>query len=205
MFNIFQIIEIDHLDPDAAKMLVRRPWDGPYEGSRPTLVIDDDATDTIVEESAGHPWVLQMLCSSIVDYVNRIRTNVVRAETVIQAINDQVPARGGTIDYIWHGASPSGQLVLVALLDSVAEMLRDELVQVAAGILRTRGHEALVDVFLAQVGDGIRQLVVMGALRQGPSGYAFRVPLFRRVLELWGSRSDLERTAMNGLLNAHRS
>jgi hypothetical protein len=200
LFNIFEIKEMGRLDSDAARALVTSPWESARGGA--SLGIADDAVETILEETGNHPFMLQMLCSEIVHYANDIQSNVVRSTTVNEVIDRRMVGAGASDDYfrfMWDRASATGKLLLLSLLNSLTVMRRDELVAGAVGILHSYSRPDLIPRLHEEVDHSLQQLVGMEAMRLGPSGYAFGVPLFRRVLVYWDSLNDLERAAIEHL------
>jgi len=203
LFNVFQIKEMSRLDDEAAKALVLSPWATAADRTA-SLVIAEDAVETILEETGNHPWMLQMLCSEIVDHVNAIRSNVVRSSTVDQVIQQRLIGQGSAADtyfeHMWEQASGVGKLLLLALLNNLTVMRRDELAAGAIQILRAYSRPDLTAALLAGVDRNLKQLARMEAMRSSPGGYAYGVPLFRRVLAYRDSRDDgLARVAVNQL------
>jgi len=204
LFNIFKIVTMGRMDAEAARRLVTSPWEPGGSQADASLSFLPDAVYAILEETGNYPYFIQMLCSEVVDFVNVTHTSRVRLSTVQQVVERKMVAEGGaadlTFDYMWHGASPTGKLLLLTLLHRDLAMAHDELRMAARGLLESRGRADLVGKLLAQFDDSLTRLTYMDAVRHVPgAGYAFGVPIFRGLLVRKAERTDLEATTIDEL------
>jgi hypothetical protein len=199
MFNVFKIINLGVIEPDAARRLIRFPWQEDGD-SAPAgrLQLTDDAVGAILDEAGCYPYFVQLLCSEIVDYVNTVSFNaVVRYQTVVQVIERRMMSAGSPASehfaYLWERARRVGRLVLLELLRRPDSMGLRELRQSVTRRLTEVGVETPLDDF----DDTVRRLVVVHAVRRTPEGrIAFSIPLFRRLLVKRGEREDLQRSVL---------
>lgn len=204
LFNIFKIVTMGRMDNEAAHKLVTSPWESGGSLADAGLRFLDDAVYTILDEAGYHPYFIQMLCSEVVDFVNAVGSNQVRVSTVQQVVEQQMMFEGGAadlaFDYMWEGASPTGRLLLLTLLHRDLAMAHDELRAAARQLLEKRGQADLVGVLLRQFDDSLTRLMYMDAIRHVPgAGYAFSIPIFRRLLVRKAERIGLEAAAIEEL------
>ena len=207
LFNIFKIVTMARMDAEAARRLVTSPWEPGGRLADASLTFLPDAVYEILKEAGNYPYFIQMLCSEVVDYVNAAHTNQVRLSTVQQVVDRRMVAEGGaadlTFDYMWHGASPTGKLLLLTLLHRDLAMSHDELKIAARRLLENRGRADLVAMLFAQFDDSVTRLTYMDAVRHVPgAGYAFGVPIFRGLLVRKAERIDLEAATIDELAAA---
>jgi hypothetical protein len=204
LFNVFKIINLGLLDPDAARRLVLSPWEQDRdERDGSPLRFADDAVEAILEEAGHYPYFVQLLCSEIVDHVNRTRTGYVQYKTVLHVIERNMLTEGSAASehfaYLWDRAGGVGKLILLALLRHPGAMSRDELREAIVGLLGrdapdvpTAQARAALEVF----DDSMQRLVVVDAVRRAPGGgYSFGIPIFRRLLLRRNEQEDLEQAA----------
>jgi hypothetical protein len=204
LFNIFKIVTMGRLDTEAARRLVTSPWETGGNLANASLSILPDAVYAILEEAGYHPYFIQMLCSKVVDFVNSTRSNQVRFSTVQQVVDRRMVIEGSAadlaFDYMWHSASPTGRLLLLTLLHRDLAMAHDELKSAARRLLEDRGRADLVEVLLTQFDDSLTRLTYMDAVRHvSGAGYAFAVPIFRRLLVRKDERIGLEAATIEEL------
>ncbi len=207
LFNIFKIVTMGRMDAAAARRLVTSPWepDGSLAGA--ALSILPDAVQAILDETGNYPYFIQMLCSEVVHFVNAARSNQVRFSTVQQVIDQRIVMEEGAanlaFDYMWQGASPTGKLLLLTLLHHDLAMAHGELKTAARRLLEVHGRGDLGGMLLAQFDDSLTRLTYMGAVRHVPgAGYAFGIPIFRRLLVRKAERIDLEAAAIEELASS---
>ncbi len=204
LFNIFKIVTMGRMDTEAARRLVTSPWEPDGSLADAALSIHPDAVYAILEEAGNSPYFIQMLCSEVVNFVNAAQSNQVRFSTVQQVVDQRMVSEGGaadlTFDYMWQGASPTGRLLLLTLLHRDLAMAHDELKAAARRLLESRGRADLVAVLLTQFDDSLTRLTYMDAVRHLPgAGYAFGIPVFRRLLVRKAERIDLEAATIEEL------
>jgi hypothetical protein len=205
LFNVFKIINLGLLDPDAAKRLVLSPWEQESAvRDGPPLRFADDAVEAILEEAGRYPYFVQLLCSEIVDHVNRTRTGFVQYRTVLHVIERHMLTEGSAASehfaYLWDRAGGVGKLILYALLRHPGAMSRDELREAVRDLLGPDAGDGRATAALDAFDDSMQRLVVVDAVRHSPGGgYAFGIPIFRRLLLKRNEREDLRRAAHKAL------
>ena len=205
LFNVFKIINLGLLEPDDARRLVLSPWERDRDGpDGPPLRFADDAVEAILEEAGRYPYFVQLLCSEIVDHVNRTRTGYVQYKTVLHVIERNMLTEGSAASehfaYLWDRAGGIGKLILLALLRHPGAMSRDELKKAVQNLI---GHipAGRAPAALESFDDSMQRLVVVDAVRQVPGGgYSFGIPIFRRLLLRRNEREDLRRAAHEALV-----
>jgi hypothetical protein len=201
LFNVFKIINLGLLDPDAARRLVLSPWEqdrGERDG--PPLQFADDAVEAILEEAGHYPYFIQLLCSEIVDHVNRTRTGYVQYKTVLHVIERNMLIEGSAASehfaYLWDRAGGVGKLILLALLRHPGAMTRDELTGAMRALLVPEVAASRSPAVLEAFEESMQRLLVVDAVRRVPGGgYSFGIPIFRRLLLRRNEREDLRRDA----------
>ncbi|WP_203930536.1 ATP-binding protein [Virgisporangium ochraceum] len=197
LFNVFKIVPLSVLDPEAARRLILTPWEAVSPRSR--LRFADDAVETIIEEAGRYPYFIQLLCSEIVDYVNTTHTRYVQFKTVLQVIERQMMIPGSAawehFAYMWDRASGVGKLILLTLLSHPGAMDGAQLKATVRRHVVERAVRGDADP-LGDYDESLLRLVVVDAVREIPGGgYGFGIPLFRRLLMHRGEREDLEAVA----------
>jgi len=208
LFNVFKIIDLGLLEPDAARRLIRSPWqqdqDGRDVSGRSRLRFADDAVEAILEESGCYPYFIQLLCSEIVEHVNATRTSYVEHKTVFQVIEQQMVTESSAASehfaYLWDRAGGMGKLILLTLLRHPGVMAKDELEEAVQRYLRGNGLAGRASSLLPDYDDSLQRLLVVEAVQRAPGGgYRFGIPLFRRLLLKRNEREDLEEAAYQAL------
>lgn len=204
LFNIFKIVTMGRMDTEAASKLVTSPWEPDGSLADANLNILPDAVYEILDEAGNYPYFIQMLCSEVVNFVNAAQCNQVRFGTVQQVVERRMMVEGGAadlaFDYMWRGASPTGKLLLLTLMHRDLAMTHDDLKVAARQLLENCGRADLVRVLLEQFDDSLAGLAYVDAVRHVPNaGYAFGVPIFRRLLVRKAERADLEVAAVEQL------
>lgn len=206
LFNVFKIVTLGGLQPDAARRLIRSPWrqeHGPPD--TPRLLFEDAAVDAILTQTDRYPYFIQLLCSEIVGHVNAMRISVVRYETVFQVIEERLVGSGSAayehFAYLWDLADGIGKMILVALLRQPGLEPID--------LRQTVLHELLAEprpartAVLEAYDESLQRLETVNAVRRVPgSGYEFGIPLFRRLLLERDTRQDLADVARSAVTAA---
>lgn len=177
-FNLFKPINLGDLSFEEARRLVLTPVE--YLN----LQFLPEAVNAIYQITRGHPYFLQLLCSEIIQEVNREQTNYVTfelVEKVVQAIIRPGQAAEDHFHYLWDTATEMGQLVLALLNASREPLTRGELgaqVERAAAL-----HGALAPGWVArQLDESCKWLAqVLEAIgTDNRERYLLRRPLFAR-------------------------
>jgi len=114
-FNIAHHHEIRFLDDESARRLIREPV------AEYGLVYDDLAVNRILEITASHPYFVQLMCHSLVNYANTNRRSYITAEDLRTVVEDTIDLGEAHFRWLWEEASNKEQLVLAAL----TQLLRD--------------------------------------------------------------------------------
>ncbi|MFZ0159305.1 MAG: ATP-binding protein [Kineosporiaceae bacterium] len=213
LFNIFKIIDLGPLGVEAASRLILAPWQPEEgdtgEGPSARLQFADDAVLAIVHESGQHPYFVQMLCSYIVYYANRLRTSFIQHRTVMQVVEGMVvtePKAKQHLDYLWDSAGPLGKLILLELLRDPEPMRADALRHAVFRTLAEHGLSGAPAASPDAYEAGLRQLIDVSAVRELPQvAYQFAVPLLRRLVLRRSEHEDLDLSVSEALRHLERS
>jgi hypothetical protein len=111
LFNIATYKRITFLDADEVHRLVTEPV-APYG-----MEYDPLAVERIRRVTAGHPYFTQVVCHEMVAYHNEVERNYITV-TCVDHVLEQIIERGAAhFKYIWAGATPDEQRVMLALAD----------------------------------------------------------------------------------------
>ncbi|MFN8080496.1 MAG: ATP-binding protein [Kineosporiaceae bacterium] len=206
LFNIFKIIDLGALGPEATSRLILSPWQntgGTHESSGHELQFADDALLAIVHESGQHPYFVQMLCSYIVYHANRFRTNFIQHRTVMKVIEEIVvtePKARQYLNYLWGAAGPLGKAILLELLRDPEAVGADAL---RLAVNRRLARDDLLDLPVTSpeaYEASLQQLIDVSAVRELPHvAYQFAVPLLRRLVLRRSEHEDLDRSVSDAL------
>jgi hypothetical protein len=205
LFNVFKIVTLRLLEPEAARRLVRAPWDKVPQ--RSGLKFADDAVEKVVEEAGRYPYFIQLLCSEIVDHANAVQQSYVPYDTVVYVIDRQMTAANSPASehfaYLWDRASGIGKLILLVLLRHPGVMDGADLQATVRRQVDGLALQWRTDP-LDDYDDSLQRLVVVDAVRSVPGGgYGYGIPLFRRLLLNRGERDDLEAAAHQALIREY--
>ncbi len=109
LFNIALYHRLSALDDTAARALIVEPV-RPYH-----MIYDDLALDKMLRVTAGHPYFLQLLCYTLVNYRDQARKNYITLADVNQVLEEVVELGKAHFTYVWGQASSLERTVLVAL------------------------------------------------------------------------------------------
>jgi hypothetical protein len=108
LFNIALYWQIGYLSETAAHRLICEPVS-------PNVVYDDLALDKILRVTAGHPYFLQLVCYTLVNQVNRLRTGYITISDVNAAIEEMLRLGEVHFAYLWQRSSQTERALLTAL------------------------------------------------------------------------------------------
>jgi len=111
LFNIAAYKRITFLDDDEVRRLVTEPV-APYG-----LEYDPLAVDRILQVTAGHPYFTQVVCHELVAYHNEVQRNYLTVTCVDEVLGRIIERGEAHFKYLWAGAMPDEQRVLLALTD----------------------------------------------------------------------------------------
>lgn len=107
-----QVLKVSFLKPEEAHTLITQPIKDflDYE------VFGDDVVNKIIEVTNGHPFLVQALCSALIDYLNVEKRNKAQPEDVIIAIDEVIENWGDTyFRDLWDRINLNQRTCLLAL------------------------------------------------------------------------------------------
>jgi hypothetical protein len=177
LFNIAAYKRITFLDPAEVCRLVTEPVEA--HG----LEYDPLAIDRIYQVTAGHPYFVQVVCHEMVAFHNEEERNYMTV-TCVDTVLERIIERGEAhFKYIWAGAAPGEQKVMLALADLLPDPdAAANPAQVAEELAR-KGHD-LPEKGLAQALAHLRAKDIVA--RSGPQSslYRFKIDLIRRWIAI---------------------
>ena len=176
LFNIAAYKRITFLDEDEVRRLVTEPVEGYVE-------YDPLAVARIMQVTAGHPYFAQVVCHEMVAFHNEAERSYLTV-TCVDNVLERIIERGEAhFKYIWAGAAPDEQKVMLALADLLANAdAAANPAQVAEELAR-KGYELTED-------DQVHALVCLRSkdivTRSGPQSslYRFKIDLVRRWISI---------------------
>ena len=144
---------------------------------------DDQAVDQIIRVTAGHPYLMQLICSFLTDYYVETKKYHITLQDV-RRILDKV-LEGGAIhfDFIWKESSSNEQLILTVL----ANTLTREGDALELSDLENVLKRYELDMEHNQITDAVKSLVkreIVEADQETFRRYKFKIDLIR----LWVQR-----------------
>jgi hypothetical protein len=109
LFNIAAYKRITFLDPDEVRRLATEPVEA-YG-----LEYDPLAIERIIQVTAGHPYFTQVVCHEMVAFHNETERNYLTVTCVDQVLERIIERGEAHFKYIWAGATPEEQQVMLAL------------------------------------------------------------------------------------------
>jgi AAA ATPase domain len=210
-YNQLLLIKLKEMDWNSAVQLVTMP------SSEVGVDWHGEAVVAILEQTGRRPYLMQLLCSTILDHLTEKNTNVVDMATVAAAINQLITQARATRQYfgsIWNddgieggganGVHWMGRLILWALDTSSAKALtRLGIRNAIEGEFRRRAFDLPKQAFFErEFDDQITQLQwVFDAIVLEDKLYTFSIPIIRRWLhEMIVYQEDFVEQAHAGLI-----
>ncbi len=109
LFNISLYRSVGFLEKEEAFHLIQEPVK-PYN-----MQYDDLALDKIWRITAGHPYFMQLLCHSLVNWHNKSERNYVTISDVNAAVDEILASGEAHFVYLWTEATPIDRLVLTTM------------------------------------------------------------------------------------------
>jgi photosystem II stability/assembly factor-like uncharacterized protein/tetratricopeptide (TPR) repeat protein len=139
---------ISFLSREDARRLIREPMLG-------ILEYDDEAIEQILSVTACHPYLTQLVCFELVDYLDSAGKTRVTVDDVNAVIDDAIESGGSGLAWLWDGLPIAERFILsavtsvtdengIATAESINEALHQHRVQLL-GIELTRAPDMLVD------------------------------------------------------------
>lgn len=173
LFNIAAYRQITFLDRDEVRRLATEPI------AAYGMEYDPLAVDRIIQVTAGHPYFTQVVCHEMVAFHNEVERSYMTVTCVDQVLERIVERGGAHFKYIWAGATPDEQRVMLALTDLLPDVEASATPAQMAEELACKGCEISDEALtraLARL--QARDIVV----RSGPQSslYRFKIDLIRR-------------------------
>jgi hypothetical protein len=173
LFNIAAYKRITFLEPEEVHRLATEPV------AAYGVEYDPLAVERIIQVTSGHPYFTQVVCHEMVAYHNETERNYVTV-TCVDHVLERIVERGEAhFKYIWAGASPDEQRVMLALADLLPDAEAGATpIQIAEEGDR-KGYDLSDDDLLRAVARLQAKDIVT---RSGPQSrlYRFRIDLIRR-------------------------
>lgn len=109
LFNIALYRHVGFLAYADALRLIREPV------SIYGMCYDEPAMNTILDITSGHPYFLQLLCHSLVNYRNRSQRSSMGVSDVMRAVEEVLTLSQAHLIYVWNESTFDERLVLAAL------------------------------------------------------------------------------------------
>jgi hypothetical protein len=173
LFNIASYKRITFLDADEVHRLVTEPV-APYG-----MEYDPLAVERIRQVTAGHPYFTQVVCHEMVAYHNEVERNYMTV-TGVDHVLEQIIERGAAhFKYIWAGATPDEQRVMLALADLLPDA---ETTTTPAQLMEelTRQGFQLSEAALTQALAHLQAKDILAHSGPQSSLYRFKIDLIRR-------------------------
>lgn len=180
-FNLLETIELKGMDWESAVQLITQlsanaGFDWGIEAAAPVL-----------ELTGLRPYLIQLLCARVIDYLNQKGQDKVEISTVRVVINQMLEDSDTTNQYlgfIWNEATGMGQLILW-VLDSRSpnSLSQSELCSVIKAELQRHALEMDNKAFNHKFDERMEWLErIAGAISANGAGVKFSIPLIQRWL-----------------------
>ena len=160
---------------DATRLIV--------EPVRGYVLYDDGIPEQILRITAGHPYYTQVICQTMVDYVNNKRDFAIGSEQLFEIVEQVLQNPPPPLNHVWDGFSQQEKIASAAL----AYVLKDPAEYEDVQILRDR----MPDELRAQIPEAASMVVACDHLcredwleKRSSTEYRFRLDLLR----LWIAR-----------------
>ena len=171
LFNIAHDEKLNCLEAEAAHQLIK-------DGLTRIGKIAEYAIQFLLDLTAGHPFYLQLLCSTLYDYAQENKT-MITYYTASQCIRDWLDkADAGRFQHLWEGHETThaqrNKLILSAIAQLGAHSREVEYDRLAGAICSTVPEQDLMR--------SLEDLADLGVLEHHYASYAIKVELFARWL-----------------------
>ena len=183
LFSIAHDEKLSCLETQAARQLI---MDGLVKAGN----ITERASELLLENTAGHPYYLQLLCSMLYDQAQGSKT-ALTSHDVARCINEWLrKADSSRFQHLWEGH------------DSVSAQ-RNKLILSAIAELTAKNPDVEYDRLSTEIGivseqklvQSLQDLADLGVLEQKYSNYSIKVELFARWLrQHWPLKLTLKET-----------
>ena len=191
LFNTALYWQVGFLKSQAAERLVRDPV-------APHVTYDDLAVDKILQVTAGHPYFLQLVCYSLINRANQLRSGYITISDVNAALEEMLRLGEVHFAYLWQRSSHTERALLAAaarVSDPESPFRPADLVQYLA--------EYSIYLDPADVMAGLSRLVereiVREVTKKGTPLYELRIGLVglwvaqnKSIIRLYESRDEVQ-------------
>ena len=177
LFNIAAYKRITFLEPGEVRRLITEPV-APYG-----MEYDPLAIERIIQVTAGHPYFTQVVCHEMVAYHNEFERSYITVSCVDQVLERIVERGEAHFKYIWTGATPEEQWVMMALADLLSDTEATATASQMAEQLARKGLGLPEDALLQALARLQAQDIVARPGRQS-SLYRFKIDLIRRWIAI---------------------
>ena len=182
LVNIATYRQITFLDREEVQRLTTEPV------AQYGMEYDPLAVDRIIQVTAGHPYFTQVICHEMVAFHNEVERSYMTVTCVDQVLERIVERGEAHFKYIWAGATPDEQRVLLALTDLLPDgeaaatpaQMTEELARKGYSV----SHEALTRALIQL---RTRDIIVRSGVQSNL--YRFKIDLIRRWIA--GTRPSL--------------
>jgi hypothetical protein len=192
-FNLFKIVNLEDLGHEDTRRLIEEP------SATSDITFLPDGINQIFDYTRGHPYFIQLLCSEVVEEMNKVRTNFVSYDLVQEVMEKTIASNQAGEDhfrYLWDSATGMGRLIL-AILSDVSEPLSHEQL-FARAEAEIKSHLDIPIERLSQFSEDLKLLKeVLGAIKDEHGQYMFSRPLFERWFR---AKNRREKSNSGGLL-----
>jgi hypothetical protein len=140
---------------------------------------DPLAVERIVQVTAGHPYFTQVVCHEMVAYHNELERSYITVTSVDQVLERIVERGEAHFKYIWAGATPEEQQVMMALADLLPDT---EATATPTQVAEELAHKGLVvpEDALHQALAHLQAKDILARSGRKSSLYRFKIDLIRR-------------------------
>jgi hypothetical protein len=177
LFNIAAYKRITFLDASEVYRLATEPV------AAYGMEYDPLALERIFQVTAGHPYFAQVVCHEMVAYHNEAQRSYITV-TCVDSVLERIIERGEAhFKYIWAGATPEEQKVMLALADLLPDAESTATPADVGEELARKGYELPED----DLACGLAHLQAKDIVtRSGPQSslYRFKIDLIRRWIAI---------------------
>lgn len=139
LHNIFAPIILKKLDAAEASRLILEP------ARKENIYFSPEATERILQQTGGQPFLLQAVCSNVVDQLNFEQTSYV-SRTLADSVIEKLLQPGSVIDeqcqFLWDRTTSGGRTILVLLSQHEPGIYKNELIDAFNAVSFLDKHDA---------------------------------------------------------------
>jgi len=184
LHNIFASITLKNLDAAEARRLILEP------ARKANIYFSPEATESILQQTGRQPYFLQVVCSKIVDQLNKKQTSFV-SDSFVNPVIDQLLQPGTVIyeqcGFLWDWVSRSRRIILALLAQEEQGMFKGDLIEAFRSIISPLATEEFdANTLFA---DAWNELFANDLVSQDQDDFCrLTIPIFQR----WLKRRDLD-------------